>query len=186
MKTALPILVAGAGALSIGLHAATAAPVSEQIIVDQFLSAITLQVDPAQTAFYREVAEEYLHYIHGRNPLSWVYLSNMGDKGASLGGDKSPLEIYHSWFQDGSLLYDGAATTFGPGAAFLVGGPNQYFTRDWIAPPYGEPAMKAFKDWNTSWNEAHQDTENSWEITEPAIYYQAAYTCLLAAFCTGQ
>ena len=33
---------------------------------------------------YRELAEEYLHYFHGRNPLSEVYLSNRGSKGANL------------------------------------------------------------------------------------------------------
>jgi hypothetical protein len=38
--------------------------------------------------------------------------------------------------------------------------------------------MKAFKDWNTGW------PENSWEITEPAIYYQASYSLLLSAFAT--
>jgi hypothetical protein len=53
-----------------------------------------------------------------------------------------------------------------------------------VAPPYGEPRQKAFKDWNTGWNSAQNDNENSWEITEPGIYYQAAYTFLLGYFCT--
>ena len=39
-----------------------------------------------------------------------------------------------------------------------------------------QPPQKAYKDWNTSW------PENSWEITEPAIYYQGAYVYLLSRF----
>jgi hypothetical protein len=135
-------------------------------------------VNPANNAKYRELAEEYLHYIHGRNPLSQVYLSNMGTKGANLGGDKSVMQMYHSWFGDGSSLYDGASSTYGPVPGYVAGGPNQYFSVGSITPPYGQPPMKAFKDWNTGW------PENSWEITEPAIYYQASYSLLLSAFAT--
>jgi hypothetical protein len=147
-----------------------------------FVYASVLNVNPANQAKYREIAEEYLHYFHGRNPLSELYLTNMGTKGANLGGDQSAMQPYHGWFQDGSPLYDGPNSTYGPAPGYLVGGPNQYFSRPWIAPPAGEPPMKAFKDWNTVWNNQHQDTENSWEITEPAIYYQAAYSLLLSRF----
>jgi hypothetical protein len=142
------------------------------------LYAIKLNVNPANSAKYREVAEEYLHYLHGRNPLSEVYLSNMGAHGANLGADKSVQQVYHSWFGDGSSLYDGAGSTYGPVPGYLVGGPNQAFSVTTISPPAGEPPMKAFKDWNTGW------PENSWEITEPAIYYQASYTLLLSQFAT--
>ena len=38
--------------------------------------------------------------------------------------------------------------------------------------------MKKYKNWNTSY------PENSWEITEPAIYYQAAYIRLVAKYAT--
>jgi hypothetical protein len=102
----------------------------------------------------------------------------MGAKGANLGGDKSVMQVYHSWFGDGSPLYDGPNSTYGPIPGYLVGGPNQYFSVATISPPAGQPAMKAFKDWNTGW------PENSWEITEPAIYYQAAYSLLLSQFAT--
>jgi hypothetical protein len=142
--------------------------------------AIRLNVNPANNAKYREVAEEYLHYFHGRNALSEVYLSNMG----ALGGDKSPMQMYHGWFQDGSPLYDGASSTYGPAPGYLEGGPNQYFSVSWVAPPYGQPEQKAYRDWNTAWNAQHQANENSWEVTEPAIYYQAAYTLLLSQFTT--
>jgi hypothetical protein len=102
----------------------------------------------------------------------------------SFGGDKSPMQMYHGWFQDGSPLYDGASSTYGPAPGYLEGGPNQYFSLDWIAPPYGQPRQKAYKDWNTAWNAQRQANENSWEITEPAIYYQAAYTLLLSQYAT--
>ncbi|MEL7160594.1 MAG: T9SS type A sorting domain-containing protein, partial [Bacteroidota bacterium] len=39
----------------------------------------------------------------------------------------------------------------------------------------GEPVMKSYRDWNNG------SPEESWEITEPAIYYQAAYLRSLAA-----
>jgi hypothetical protein len=143
-------------------------------------TAIRLNVNPANNAKYREVAEEYLHYFHGRNPLSQVYLSNTG----ALGADKSPMQMYHGWFQDGSALYDGAASAYGPAPGYLEGGPNQFFSVSWVAPPYGQPDQKAYRDWNTGWNNQRQANENSWEVTEPAIYYQAAYTLLLSQFAT--
>jgi len=88
------------------------------------------------------------------------------------------MEVYHSWFGHGSQLYDGASSTYGPIPGYLVGGPNQFFSVASINPPAGQPPMKAFRDWNTGW------PENSWEITEPAIYYQAAYSLLLSPFAT--
>jgi len=145
--------------------------------------AIYLDVDPSRNALYRAVAAEYVHYFHGRNPLALCHLSNMGTNGASLGGDKCMMEPYHQWFADGSPLYDGAGSTYGPGPGFLAGGADYFFTKSFVAPPYGEPHQKAFKDWNTGWNASQGDNENSWEITEPAIYYQAAYTLVLGYFC---
>ena len=52
----------------------------------------------------------------------------------------------------------------------------------WLSPPAHEPPSKAFKDWATAWNPAHQANENSWAFTEPAIYYQARYVLLLSQF----
>lgn len=40
----------------------------------------------------------------------------------------------------------------------------------------GQPIQKSYKDWNTSW------PQNSWTITEPAIYTQASYVRLLSNF----
>ena len=120
------------------------------------LFGILLAVDPAEKEAYRQMAEEFLHYLHGRNALSLVYLSNMGDRGAKLGVRRSVMEIFHGWFHDGSPLYDGPTSKFGPAPGFLAGGPNQFFGKSWVAPPYGEPPAKAFKEWNTAWNAAAQ------------------------------
>jgi hypothetical protein len=142
------------------------------------LMAIVLGLNPAQHPAYREIMAGYLHFIHGRNPLSLCFLSNMGHAGA----DRSVMEIFHSWFHDGSPLYDGRNSRYGPAPGYLAGGPNKFFSVDWISPPHGEPPMKAYRDWNAAWNARRQANEASWEITEPAIYYQAAYTLLLSQF----
>ncbi|MBI5835100.1 MAG: glycoside hydrolase family 9 protein [Armatimonadetes bacterium] len=137
-------------------------------------------LDPARSAVWDELAQGYVHYLHGRNPLSLCYLTNLGERGAALGVTRSVMEMYHGWFHDGSPLYDGPKSQFGPAPGFLVGGPNQFFGKAWVAPPAGEPPAKAFREWNTGWNAQHNDNEDSWAITEPAIYYQAAYVLLLA------
>jgi endoglucanase len=142
------------------------------------LMAVALGQNPGQHGAYRELMAGYLHFIHGRNPLSLCFLTNMDH----AGGDRCATEIYHAWFHDGSPLYDGKQSRYGPAPGYLAGGPNKYFSLDWISPPHGEPAMKAYRDWNTAWNAQRRANENSWEITEPAIYYQAVYTLLLSQF----
>jgi hypothetical protein len=47
------------------------------------------------------------------------------------------------------------------------------------------PPQKAYKDWNTAWNPVVNDNENSWEVTEPAIYYQAPYVLLVSQYATA-
>ena len=129
----------------------------------------------------------YLHYLHGVNPQGKVYLSNMGAYGATNSVD----QFFHSWFTDGSALWDSVKESkYGPAPGFLVGGPNpgQY---DWDSrcpgisprcgsarptPPYGQPAQKAYKDFNDGW------PLNSWPITENSNGYQTAYIRLLARY----
>ncbi|GAA4457774.1 hypothetical protein GCM10023189_29030 [Nibrella saemangeumensis] len=137
--------------------------------------ALEANVNSAKNSLYREIAEEYLHYFHGRNPLSWVYLSNMGTRGANVGGDKNIEEFYHSWFRHGSARYDGPASQFGGAPGYVVGGPNQNYTGT-TSPPKNNPPMKAFAAWNSDW------PDPSWEVTEPAIYNQAAYVFLSSYF----
>jgi hypothetical protein len=142
------------------------------------LMAMALGQNRAHHAAYREIIAGYLHFIHGRNPLSLCFLTSMTHAGA----DRCATEIFHQWFRDGSPLYDGSQSRFGAPPGYLAGGPNKFFSVDWIRPPYGEPPMKAYRDWNAAWNAQRQANECSWEITEPAIYYQAVYTLLLSQF----
>ncbi len=141
---------------------------------------IYLNVNPANNALYKECAEEYLHYFHGRNPLSYIYLSNMGTKGANLTSGKSCMQLYHGWFYAGSPLYDGASSTYGQAPGMLAGGANQFYDVSTIIPPASQPPQKSFKDWNIGWNGTLD--EHSWEVTEPGIYYQAKYDLVLAYF----
>ena len=126
---------------------------------------------------YLDASAFYIHYIHGLNPLSWVYLSNMNEYGA----EKSVNEFYHSWFTDGSVLWDRVGESiYGPPPGYLTGGVNPNYSPDpsyngTIEPPQSQPIQKSYHDWNTSW------PENSWEVTENSITYQAAYIKLLSA-----
>ncbi len=130
---------------------------------------IDFNINPAQAELYREIAASYLNWMHGTNPLGQAMLSNMYDHGAEYSID----EIYHTWFDDGTI-YDNAQTSpNGPAPGYIVGGPNFYFSEA-ITPPANQPAQKSYKDWNTGY------PESSWEISEPAIYYQAAYILLMS------
>ncbi|MCB0762712.1 MAG: glycoside hydrolase family 9 protein [Flavobacteriales bacterium] len=119
---------------------------------------------------YERYIDEVIHYFHGVNPLGLVYLSNMDYYGAEY----SVNELYHLWFADGTD-YDNAQTSeFGCAPGYVTGGPNPWFSVTDLSPPYGQPAQKSYLDFNTGW------PQNSWEVSEPAIYYQAAYIRLLA------
>ena len=118
--------------------------------------------------------KETLHYFHGVNPLNKCYLSNM----SSYGAENSVQELYHTWFFDGTV-WDNASSELGPAPGFVAGGPNQtYAANTSLSPPYNQPAQKSYLDFNTSW------PDNSWEITEPAIYYNAIYLRLLSQMVT--
>jgi endoglucanase len=106
------------------------------------------------------------------NPLGVVYLTNMGKYGA----EHSLKAIYHARY--------GAGTKFSnnPPPGYVVGGPNQSVTgkaadgKPSIAWIKGQPRAKAYADFDIGW------PESSWEMSEPAIYYQAIYLRLLAEF----
>ena len=107
----------------------------------------------------RQRALDLLHWMHGVNPLGLVYLTNMGRCGA----ESSATLMYHGWF------------THEPPPGYVVGGPNRNYggTLTWVKK---QPPAKAYADFNEGW------PANSWELTEPAIYYQAMYIRLLADF----
>ncbi len=137
------------------------------------LDFVEYNINTPQAAAYREVAEQHLHWLHGANPLRKVMLSNMGPEGAESSVD----EFYHAWFDNGTV-YDNVQTSpVGPAPGYVVGGPNKNYTGT-VAGITDQPVQKAYKEWNTSW------PENSWELTEPSIYGQAAYLQLLARVMT--
>jgi Glycosyl hydrolase family 9/Secretion system C-terminal sorting domain len=114
-------------------------------------------------------AGDFLHFIHGVNPLNMAMLSNV----VSLGGDNYNTKMYHTVYGETS-----AAWNNNPPPAYVTGGVNPTYTGS-VAPPSGEPIQKAYKDWNTGY------PENSWEVTEPALYYQAPYIRLLSKFASN-
>lgn len=135
---------------------------------------------------FRERAAGILHYLHGVNAMGLVYLSNM----KAYGAERSVSEIFHTWFRDGDPTWDSAATsTLGPAPGYLVGGPNRHYCEGEEAqkhrcarsPLKRQPPEKAFLDFNTGYN-PELEYDQSWELTEPAIYYQAAYVKLLSKF----
>jgi endoglucanase len=106
-----------------------------------------------------------LHYFHGVNPFGIVYLSNMYNLGAEYCSD----QIWHDWFRNGSKWDKN------PPPGYIPGGPNANYHGN-LTELSLQPLQKCYKNWNNGW------PENSWSITEPAIYYQASYIKLLAHF----
>lgn len=133
----------------------------------------------ADDASRRARAEAHLANLHGVNPLGLVYLSTMEEFGA----ERSASELYHFAFGDGTpydrIGRDGEDLGgIGPAPGYVVGGPN----KDYSGPApalQGLPPAASYLDWNDS-------DEASWEISEPAIYYQSAYVRLLAGLSAGR
>lgn len=157
-----------------------------------FTDMVWHQIDASKQVEALHAAEGFLHYLHGVNPMNITYLSNM----YLYGGDRCVNEFYHTWYANGSALWDRVGTsTYGPPPGFLTGGPNPYYTYDAccpdncgsstnnaactaesLTPPQNQPAQKSYKDFNTSW------PVNSWEVTENSNGYQIAYIRLLAKY----
>jgi hypothetical protein len=142
-------------------------------------------------------ALEYVHYIHGVNPLGLVYLTNM----SSAGAKHSASTMFHSWFAHGTRWERVSDTMPGPPPGYLVGGPNPLYSKDacctagfgtWgyrchgsadyslcsnnYAPPIGQPALKSYRQFNEGW------PVDSWQVTEPSTGYQAGYVRALAHY----
>jgi hypothetical protein len=131
-------------------------------------------------------AVDYLHYLHGVNPLGKVYLTNMN----SFGAENSVNRIWHTWFFDGTNWGDAKNSLYGPAPGYMPGGPagTQYSWDSGCpkvssqcgsappAPPTGQPPQKTYLDFNTGW------PLDSWSIAEPSNGYQVAYIRLLARF----
>jgi hypothetical protein len=156
-----------------------------------YTDVITYNIDETKAGDAMQAAEGYLHYLHGVNPLNFVYLSNM----YAYGADNGVNEFYHTWFGNGSAKWDRVgASTYGPAPGFVTGGPNPSYDRDGccatnscggsnavcnsedLTPPMGQPDQKSYKDFNTSW------PLNSWSVTENSNGYQINYIRLLSKF----
>ncbi|HEY5958158.1 MAG TPA: glycoside hydrolase family 9 protein [Polyangiaceae bacterium] len=143
-------------------------------------------------------AEDYVHYLHGVNPLGLVYLTNMKRAGA----ENSAKTMFHTWFADHSSKWDEvSSSTPGPAPGFVVGGPNTSFSLDGCCtapsgdaayhcygssdyslcsqnwqPPMGQPSQKSYLQFNSGW------PAGSWSITEPSTGYEAKYVLVLSAY----
>lgn len=158
-----------------------------------FLNMNQYNLDATNASKYTNAAAGFVHYFHGVNPNTKTYLSNMGGHGA----ENSVTQFYHAWFQHGSSLWDEVGvSTYGPPPGFIPGGPNPGYALDGccpsscgstqnnsmcntnVTPPLNQPIQKSYKDFNESW------PVNSWTVTEPGIYTNAAYVRMLSRFCT--
>lgn len=169
---------------------------------NMFYDIISYGTDEAKETDAYTAAQGYLHYLHGINPFNMVYLSNM----YMFGGDNCVNEFYHTWFTNGSALWDRyGESTYGPAPGFLTGGANPSYnwdgccpsgcgssannalcTSESISPPKDQPDQKSYKDFNTSW------PLNSWSVTENSCGYQVNYIRLLSKYvnpaydCSGE
>jgi len=140
---------------------------------------VAFGVDASKNADATRAAERYVHWFHGVNPLSLVFLTNMGDHGAA----KSAMHVYHGWFATGSSYET-------PPPGYLPGGPNPDYAWDGCcpsscgvscggaqpSPPTGQPDEKSYLDFGDTW------PLDSWSVTEPDLSYQAKYVRLLSKF----
>jgi endoglucanase len=150
---------------------------------NNFANVVTYGLDSSLNEQMMHAAEGYIHYLHGTNVFSLVYLTNMYEFDA----ENCVNEIYHTWFADGSPLWDRVGeSTYGPPPGFLSGGPNPYYecgvpsdplcSPAVLTPPLDQPPQKSYKDFNDAW------PEGSWSISEPSDGYQVAYVRLLSKF----
>jgi hypothetical protein len=141
-------------------------------------------VPKAEQQQFIERAAGILHSFHGVNPMQLVYLTNM----YAYGGDACADEAFHTWFRDKHPTWDNARSGLGPAPGYVTGGPNKQYCSGVGAehacgksPVREQPPEKAYVDSNTSW-EPENPYDKTWELTEPAIYYQASYVRLVSKF----
>lgn len=153
---------------------------------------ISYNLNSVRNTDAQDAAEQYIHYIHGLNPLQKFYLSNFNNHDA----DNSVSTFYHSWYAHGSALWDKVGvSTYGPAPGYLVGGANPSYNWNSCCPSNcgsssnnalcnsidlsrvkNQPSSKAYMDFNESW------PIDSWEVTENSCGYQAPYIRLLSKF----
>jgi hypothetical protein len=127
------------------------------------LVAAELTDDATARERYLAAAEDYAHYLLGRNPLGLCYVTNLKEFGA----ENSVMVMFHAWLgnaQKASDPYGGKFIGSGPGKVgpppgYVVGGANG--------------SMKRYVAGLNWW-------ENPWEFNEPCLNYQGPCASLLA------
>ena len=131
-------------------------------------------VNTESHAIYLKRAQQHVHWMHGVNALSKVYLTNMGEHGA----ENDCTEIFHTWFTDGSNWDSSIDSLYGPAPGYVPGGPSTSYVSDGgdatMIPPAAQPGEKSYADFNDA-------ARVSWALTENSITYQAPYIRLLAS-----
>jgi len=126
--------------------------------------AALLTDDAAKKKAYLEGAEEYVHYLNGRNPRGECYFSNM----KSFGAEHSAVVMFHGWVGNATSKYSQKYIGEGPGKigpfpGYIIGGPNGSM-------------KKLIEDEDLDWRKA------PWEFTEPDIGYQSQVMRLMSGF----
>ena len=150
-----------------------------------FYDSVVFGLAPSSAADAKRGAARALHWLHGTNPLSLVYLTNMGDHGAA----QSATCIFHSWFANGGNWGQVGTSEYGPPPGFLPAGPNPTYAWDSCcpgncggqtcpsaspSPPTSQPPQKSYTNFNDNY------PLDSWQVTEPDDGYQARYVRLLS------
>jgi hypothetical protein len=128
----------------------------------QCVVAAELADDPAARARYLEAAEEYVHYLNGRNPIGLCFWSNM----KAFGAERSVMVMFHAWVgadgkKDSEKYIGEGPGKIGPFPGMVVGGVNG-----------GMKKYVDVLDWRT----------NPWEFNEPCLTYQSSCAPLLSYF----
>jgi hypothetical protein len=143
-------------------------------------------VSPSGSGNYLERAAGMLHSFHGVNPMQLVYLTNM----YADGGDACADELFHAWFRGGDPKWDNARRSeLGPAPGYVPGGPNRHYCDGQNpaehacarSPLRDQPPGKAYIDSNLGY-QPRSPYDQTWQLTEPGIYYQASYVRLVSKF----
>jgi len=173
------------------------------------MQAVKLGATPPSgrtAAQMKNLAQEFLHAMHGKNPMNMVYLTNM----AAYGGEHSSFQMYHSWFgvvkdpdavawyiglpagvsepdfpyykgTDNYGVNDNNHSLYGPLPGLLVGGPNKDYSGRATPPRSAVYYERFYRDWTSDARNGFYNTK-VWEITESSIGYQGFYIGLVSAF----
>ena len=125
----------------------------------QAVAAAELADDAAARGKYLAAAEEFVHYLLGRNPVGLCYVSNL----KALGAERSAMVMHHGWVGNenskaGRKYVGEGPGKIGPFPGMVVGGANG--------------GMKKYID-VLYWRKKH------WEFNEPCLTYQSPCAAMM-------